>query len=910
MSQSNENSSFIGNETVKKVIKLLTSRRKEDIIFGVQAPPGSGKSTILMKGIHETMSKIVNKDESKTYRPFKIFVVEPTVPATTGLYNYMNDKYGKSLKVGYSAERDVRYNDKSDLIYCTGGHMENKLIALFKDGKAISDWDFCDVMVLDESDRGSLDYETIIALWLTADAMGKNVPRLILMSATLSMEDLGFKGFNLVKANYVPYSVNISYVNKRYRVDDTEIYKDTGKLVYQTHISTIIPEKGVSEKLTKEEGREVVLPGYSVWIVFCPGKKEVLSCANACKKLYEENNGINMEIMMVYGGMGADGYKKIFEAPEEGTRRIIFCTNIIEASVTVPYADGVFDTCRAKYNVATASGASCLTLGFTSKASARQRCGRTGRLCPGFCIRIIPEEDFNKLDEQQIPEAMRVPLHNTIIKLRSIGLNPLEIFRNRINVVNVDTAMKALFSLNMLKINKDTEEEEVTEIGRFAVLFPVSVYASAMLYHWNKKHPNNIFMGIVTICLIDGFDEGYFYYPNIEKTGLELELENRKYFEEHFSEFAGKTDIETLIILWHHIMYSLGTIRPKIYKLKKWCMSHSVNSKKISECLSTIFAVCKIVHRESNRKSEFKFEEIKMKKFSKTKAIKYITPILVDVYSFRNSFLFNAGKMEYKTRRGDNKFKLSIRNPMTANKTEYKEIIPLRLKSTSVSSGYTGNTFITFFAPHSGDYLPDSDEIEYDAKEEVDKVEKEDDDEEDENCDAMEKDMKKIRRTPNSRSRGMQKKSSTKKPIRRELSPSPEPEKTSAKKPIRRELSSPEPKKKSSTKKPIRRELSSSPEPIRRKNLSANTKKISTSPSEEVVVPKKPIRKFSLTPEEETKSSPTISNSDEEKPLKAVLKKVSIENSKDRKSGKISASSESVPLKIKTTSVKTRSKRE
>lgn len=897
MSQSNENGSFIGNETVKKVIKLLTSHRKEDILFGIQAPPGSGKSTLLIKGIHETMTKIVNKDESKTYRPFRIFVVEPTVPATTGLYNYMNDKYGKSLKIGYSAERDVRYNDKSELVYCTGGHMENKLIALFKDGKATSDWDFCDVMILDESDRGSLDYETIIALWLTADAMGKNVPRLILMSATLSMKDLGFEGFNLVKANYVPFSVKTSYIDKRYRVDDTEIYKDTGRLVYQTHISTPVPEKGVSEKLSREEGREVILPGYSVWIVFCPGKKEVLSCANTCKKLYEDNNGINLDIMMVYGGMGAEGYKKIFEAPEEGTRRIIFCTNIIEASVTVPYADGVFDTCRAKYNVATASGANCLTLGFTSKASAKQRSGRTGRLCPGFCIRIIPKDDFDKLDEQQIPEAMRVPLHNTIIKLRSVGLNPLDIFRNRINEVNVDTAMKALFSLGMLKINKETEEEEVTEIGRFAVLFPVSVYASAMLYHWNKNHPDDIFMGVVTICLIDGFDEGYFYYPNTEKTGVELELDNKEYFEEHFLKFAGKTDIETLIILWHHIMYSLGTIRPKIFKLKKWCMKHSINSKKISECLSTIFAVCKIIHRESNRKSEFKFEEIKMKKFSKTEAIKYITPILVDVYSFRDSFLFNVGKMEYKIKRGDNKFKLSTRNPMTSNKTKYKEIIPLRLKTISSTSSRPGNTYITFFAPHKGDYFPDSDDIEYDEKEEVNRVEKEDDDEENESDDEMEEDIRRIKRTP--RKKFIKNREPMKKPgrVRRELSSSPEPVKRS-------------PKAKSSKK-----ELSSSPEIYRRKNTSVGVKKISTS-SSEVIIHKKPIRKFSTSSEEipESKAketSSTVSDSEEEKPIKTVLRKVSIKKPQARKPKKIStSSSDSEIAKVRITSGKSRIKRE
>ena len=698
-----------------KVLKLLTSIKKVDQIFGVQAPPGSGKSTILMKGIHEGMSKIVNKDETKEYRPFRIFVVEPTVPATTGLYNYMNDQYGKNLKIGFSAERDVRYNDKTELIYCTGGHMENKLVGLFEDGKATKDWDFCDVMVLDESDRGSLDYETIIALWLTADAMKKNVPRLILMSATLSMKDLGFAGFNLVIADYIPFSVDISYSDKKYRVDDIELYRDTGKLVYQKHASTIVPEKGVSEELSTKEKREVTLPGYSVWIVFCPGKKEVISCANSCEKLYKENNGINLEIMTVYGGMGADGYKKIFESPEEGIRRIIFCTNIIESSVTVPYADGVIDTCRAKYNVATASGANCLTLGYTSKSSAKQRTGRTGRLCPGFCIRMIQKEDFDNLDEQQIPEAMRVPLHNTIIKLKSVGLDPLKIFRDRISKINVEISMKALLSLKMIEVDEDGVES-VTEMGYFSVLFPISVYASAMLYRWRKKR-YHMFMGIVVICLIDGFDEGYFYYPT-DDSASNMEVTNKKYFLDNFRNYEGKTQLETLIILWHHIIYTFGTIQPKIYNLKKWCLKKSLNSKKIVECFSTIAAVAKICHRQQQKEKNSKFGEIVIEPFSKIEAIRDITPILVKVYGYRDSYLFDSRKKIYKYRRGEATLKMSNRNPMTTNTTDYMEIIPLRLKTTSVANGRIGNTFVTFFAPHSGDYLPDSDDINFDKKQE------------------------------------------------------------------------------------------------------------------------------------------------------------------------------------------------
>ena len=87
-----------------------------------------------------------------------------------------------------------------------------------------------------------------------------------------------------------------------------------------------------------------------------------------------------------------------------------------------------------KYTKSTPSGGEILTLDNISRSSAKQRAGRTGRVCPGKVTRMCTENYFNssKMEEQRLPEIRRVPLHNMIIKVLSVGLDPSIVFSGRI----------------------------------------------------------------------------------------------------------------------------------------------------------------------------------------------------------------------------------------------------------------------------------------------------------------------------------------------------------------------------------------------------------------------------------------------------------------------------------------------
>ena len=759
MSESKSNSLMLGEKTIKQVLNILLDHKEENLIFGVRSPPGSGKSTTLIKGMHKGLKEHLRiKDKSAIAR---IFITEPTIAATIGLFDYMTTLYSKDVKIGYSAESIVRYDEKTEIVYCVGPHLKNIMLNYFDEGKPIGDINFCDVIVLDECHQNTLYQETIVGLYLTAFKAGLKVPKLVLMSATLSMKELGFEGLKVVTANYKPFSIRTEYSVKSYKVDAKDLYDDIVDLILTEHITTPIKSKGIDEDETASEGRTVIYPGYDVWIVFCPGEGEVISSTKKLQDKYEEKTTQleldniekekkgkkpkklpQLEVLAAYGKMGAEGYKSIFSHPEKEVRRVIFCTNIIEASVTIEFATRVYDAMREKYTASTPSGALCLILGYVSKSSADQRRGRTGRVCPGYCWRAMPESEYNKLSEQRVAEAQRVPLHNVIIELMNVGLDPNIVFRERINKENLDSAMYSLEFLGMLK------EDKVTPKGRFAAKLPLSVHGSAILYEWCVQK-YNLFTGIVIVCLIDNFEDGYLFYPSKGKAGKDSDLTPAEFFDSYFKMFAGETDIETILILWHHIMNEFNTLLPKKWALSRWCKEHSLNRVRISNALNSMSRLVKIFHRirhlELQDDGKTGIQEIVMKGFNIAEAVTFITPILRKTYS--NMICVQRGST-YRCGRSPITYIMGDRNPLTKTQGNFREIIPLKVK-TNATENKDGNAakkhgavFITFSAPVSDDYAPKDIKLEY-----GDKLESgEDTDEDDE--EAIDKAMHK-KTTPN-----------------------------------------------------------------------------------------------------------------------------------------------------------------
>merc|ERR1712151_470814 len=100
-------------------------------------------------------------------------------------------------------------------------------------------------------------------------------------------------------------------------------------------------------------------------------------------------------------------------------RKIIVATNIAESSLTIPNVTYIIDFCLTKeQKFSSKTDMNRLELVWSSQASCKQRCGRTGRLNDGICFRMVTKYFFEKvLNKWSEAEILRTPLDKVILKI-------------------------------------------------------------------------------------------------------------------------------------------------------------------------------------------------------------------------------------------------------------------------------------------------------------------------------------------------------------------------------------------------------------------------------------------------------------------------------------------------------------
>lgn len=161
-------------------------------------------------------------------------------------------------------------------------------------------------------------------------------------------------------------------------------------------------------------------------LVFLTGREEIDSAVDAVADRIQSLLPDSKKLLPLplYAGLPSDQQMYVFEDAPENTRKVIFATNIAEASVTIPgivyVVDSGFVKLRA-YNPRT--GIEFLTAVPVSKASAAQRAGRAGRTKPGKCFRLYTEESYLGLPATMIPEIQRSNLAPFILQLKALGID-------------------------------------------------------------------------------------------------------------------------------------------------------------------------------------------------------------------------------------------------------------------------------------------------------------------------------------------------------------------------------------------------------------------------------------------------------------------------------------------------------
>nr|XP_016491306.1 PREDICTED: probable pre-mRNA-splicing factor ATP-dependent RNA helicase DEAH9 [Nicotiana tabacum]XP_016491307.1 PREDICTED: probable pre-mRNA-splicing factor ATP-dependent RNA helicase DEAH9 [Nicotiana tabacum] len=160
-------------------------------------------------------------------------------------------------------------------------------------------------------------------------------------------------------------------------------------------------------------------------LVFLTGQDDIDAAIQLLTEEAQSSGKQGLVAVPLYSGLPRADQDLVFSPTPRGKRKVIFSTNIAETSLTLEGIVYVVDSGFSKqrfYNPI--SDIENLVVAPISKASARQRAGRAGRVRPGKCFRLYTEDYFaSEMSIVGIPEIQRSNLVSCVIQLKALGID-------------------------------------------------------------------------------------------------------------------------------------------------------------------------------------------------------------------------------------------------------------------------------------------------------------------------------------------------------------------------------------------------------------------------------------------------------------------------------------------------------
>ena len=450
--------------------KLLLAIRDHKILI-VEGETGSGKTTQIPQFLHEVGYTKHGKVACTQPRRVAAMSVASRVASE------MQVKLGH--EVGYSIRFEDCTSDKTIIKYMTDG----MLLREFMIDPELSDYS---VIMIDEAHERTLHTDILFGL-IKDLARAREDFKVIISSATMDAEKF---------ARYFDNAPVFGIPGRRYPVDI--FYTKSPEADYiEAAVITVLQI-------------HVTQPAGDV-LVFLTGQEEIEATQ---EMLLSRTRGLGSKIpeliiVPIYSTLPSEIQAKIFEPTPEGARKIVLATNIAETSVTIDGIIYVIDCGLCKetcYNPRT--GMESLVVTPISKASARQRAGRAGRVAPGKCFRIYSLWSYeNELEENPVPEIQRCNLGNVVLILKSLGIEDLVHF-DFLDPPASETLIRALEELYALGALND--EGQLTKLGRRMAEFPVDPKLSKSIIQSNKYKCTSV---VISIAALLSVGNTIFYRP-------------------------------------------------------------------------------------------------------------------------------------------------------------------------------------------------------------------------------------------------------------------------------------------------------------------------------------------------------------------------------------------------------------
>lgn len=355
-------------------------------------------------------------------------------------------------------------------------------------------------------------------------------------------------------------------------------------------------------------------------LVFCSGVDEIHNLISHCKKLVKKLNESlqNITFLPLYAALPVHNQMKVFQrrisfattsqsSPTEhlkNERRVIFATNVAETSVTIPNIKFVIDTGKVKCrNYCPKTGIETLKEIPISKAQAKQRSGRAGRVGPGICYRLYTDQYYADLSPQLLPEIKRCNLDSVILQMISIGIKDVSRFEylekpedSRLaSAINNLLALKAIractfvvkdktaktpiiISNNNKRFCRTRDDDntlslsyELTSIGKKLSAFPLEPAMGRIILVANQLNCLDEAITVVAMLIV----ENLFHIPPSKEEKAEEVLSK-------FRSNEGDTVMLLKLYKAYKRIYSAKGSSKK-HSVSDWMASHYINSKNLKQ---------------------------------------------------------------------------------------------------------------------------------------------------------------------------------------------------------------------------------------------------------------------------------------------------------------------------------------
>ncbi|KAI0006861.1 P-loop containing nucleoside triphosphate hydrolase protein [Xylariaceae sp. FL0662B] len=487
--------------------QVLSAVEREQVVI-VCGETGCGKST--------QVPSFILEHQLSQGRPCKIYCTEPRRISAISLARRVSEELGegrgdlgtsRSL-VGYSIRLESNTSKESRLVFATTG-IVMRMLEGSNDLREITH------LVLDEVHERTIDSDFLLIVLKKLLARRKDL-KVILMSATVDAERfsnylgrapvLSVPGRTFpVQVRYLEdaieatgYTLDQKSHEKMTDLDDDPAESDAdsssitaaAKQLRQYSAKTRntlsqIDEYQIEFDLVVQLIRQIAVdPEYVNYskaiLVFLPGIAEIRTLNDSL--LGDPFFQRDWEVFPLHSTIATEDQERAFLIPPQGFRKIVLATNIAETGITIPDVTCVIDTGKHReMRFDERRQLSRLIDTFISRANAKQRRGRAGRVQEGLCFHMFTKYRHDHLmSEQQTPEMLRLSLQDLAIRVKICKIGGIEETLGEAldapSAKNIRRAIDALVDVRAL-----TNAEDLTPLGYQLARLPLDVFLGKLI---------------------------------------------------------------------------------------------------------------------------------------------------------------------------------------------------------------------------------------------------------------------------------------------------------------------------------------------------------------------------------------------------------------------------------------------